>query len=937
MKKNLLHYFLLSWLLAMVGCSGKNNSVTIDVSSVFSIQGFNGGLIVSGEGPNGQSFIKSVFSGSSVNVVLPDGSWKINAVGWDGDTPFAGTPACGQSTFNLTSTSLNLLIKITEANCLSENFSGGAFITDFPVQTIHPLRVVTCGSFYYHYVSSEGEKITDKIKADNSPSIPSYFCHGLHPKDMQSWARSLKIIPLNKNIDGPVSSGTDAVCLNEINLGNGIAHSGIFNTDFRLPIKGLPLKVALYERSNCQQGIGEVSFLNGLQAGDPAKFDSLFDHHVEESDVLPAASRLFLPTDFLFRGWSPLYDLMPEFKCDGGVHCTALETSPVYDYFFEIDYGAGASNEHTFTFPGVDCEDIDVGGELVKTCNAKNPEEISVQPTTNCSDDLNDICRSPNKFFTLTVNGATKHIYFNGKKFYASEYRPIDYSPFWTPFEALFDKTLTNSPVSSVNENIQTFNMKLQDSLSLVVVSPKIPVLADRETLFSPISTDDGLSISLQTPVMLPPDARDQKEVLTMIHETMGGTGMPSTFMYNWNNGNWEDEQRDEFGKFTKIREFFSPRGPSLLFGDKDSCSDLAPQGVPEVRSISFAGKTYVVTISPATYPYEKKMTLKKDNVTESVVLFNCASKSGRLESVDEGTWNLDSYRSKEIITWTEDKFEFRSWQEKATLENGDKNEERLSYGAIYKTSPHSIEGRIIDYKWDRNEIDPYRIRSVRFSRDRSSATPFAYSYYFLNDSRLDNFFTTASLADEDQLDRAFSYQTFKEDKFDSPQFCSELYEFPFHFTGDTCTSAFVVPDPDNVSLNPQISLVDYQMIKPEIFKDEFARMGEIPVAWDQSDFQSPTLGVGTTKTGSGTYLIQGTKTIFADPGDFTGVNYVKLSLDGEKIEILTEGQLEDDGRYSYSFNSTQLTNGVHEVRAIFYDDQDRALAETRMSVYILN
>ncbi len=934
MKKNLLHYFVLSWLLAMVGCSGKNNSVTIDVSSVFSLEGFDGGLIVSGEGPNGQSFIKSVFSGSSVNVVLPDGSWKINAVGWDGGTPFAGTPACGQSTFNLTSTSLNILMKISEANCLSENFSGEAFITPAPIQTLHPLRIVTCGSFYSHSASE-----VTKITTSNSTTIPSNFCSGLHPLDMRSGARSLKIIPLNKNIDGPVSSGTDGFCLDESEM-----KPGIFNTNLQLPIKGLPLKVALYKRNGCQQGIGEVSFLNGLQAGDPAKFDSLFDHHVEESDVLPAANRLFLPTYGLFRGWSPLYHLMPEFKCEGGVHCTALETSPVYDYFFEIDYGASASNEHTFTFPGVDCEDIDVRGELVKTCNPDNQEEISVRPTTNCSDDLNDICRSPRKEFTLIVNRATKHIYFNGRKSYASEYRPIDYSPFWTPFEALFDKTLTNSPVSSVNENIQTFNMNLQDSLSLVVVSPQSPYLSEDESSFDPISTDDGLSISLQTPVMLPPNARDQKEVLTMIHETMGGTGMTSTFMYNWNNGNWEDEQRDEFGKITKIREFFSPRGPSLLFRDKDSCSELASQGVPEVRSISFADKTYVVTISPGTDSYEKKMTLEKDNVTESVMLFNCSSSSGRLESVDEGTWNLDSYRSKEIITWTEDNFEFYSWQAQAELENGDstfedgvKNEETLSYGAIYKKGPKSVEGRIMDYKWDRDAMDPYRIRSVRFSRDLDphAETPFAFSYYFLNDSRLDNLFTTETLTIEDSLDRAFSYQTFKEDKFDSPQFCSTQYIFPFSFIDTSCPMTFLAQNVVDL-FAPAITLLDYQKIRPEIFKDEFAHMGEIPVDWDQSDFQSPTLGVGT-KTGSGTYLIQETVTINAYPGDLAGVDHVELFFDGQNIEILTEGQLEDDGRYSYSFNSTGRTNGVHEVRAIFYDDQDSPLAETRMSVYILN
>jgi hypothetical protein len=933
LKKNLLHYFLLSWLLAMVGCSGKNNSVTIDVSSVFSIQGFNGGLIVSGEGPNGQSFIKSVFSGSSVSVVLPDGSWKINAVGWDGDTPFAGTPACGQSTFNLTSTSLNLLIKITEANCLSENFSGGAFTTDFPVQTIHPLRVVTCGSFYYHTVATPAEKIT----ADNSTSIPSDFCQGHHPTDMRSSVRSLKIIPLNKNIDGPVSSGSDALCLNESEL-----KFGIFNTNLQLPIKGLPLKVALFERSDCEGGLGEVNFLKGFQAGDPAQFDSLFDHKEQESLNLPAANRLFLPSEGLFRGWSPLYHLMPEFKCEGGVHCTALEEKSLYDYFYDIDYGDGASNEHSFTFPGASCEAIDVSGTLVKTCNAENSEEISVRPTTNCSEDLNSICRSPTNEFILSVNGVNKKIYFNGRKSYAFPYTPIDYSPFWTPFEAIFDKTRIHRPVTS--ETVNAYNVPSNsDSIRLVVVSPLSPPLVSEDpgVFQSILSTLDNAPISLRKPVMLPPNARDQKEVLSMIHETMGGTGLSSSFMYNWNNENNEDAQRDEFGKIRKIREFFSPRGPGLLFADKENCVDLASQDVPDIRSISFTENnvlsTYVVTISPGTDSYEKKMTLQKDNVIEAVVLFNCNS-GGRIESVDEGTWNLESYRNKEIITWTENKFEFYSWREQAKLDNGDstfedgvKNEETLSYGAIYKKGQNSVEGRIIDYRWDRDAMDPYRIRSVRFSRDRSltAITPFAFSYYFLSDSRLDNFFTSSSQADGDQLDRAYSYQTFKEDKFNSPQFCMTRYEFPFTFEETECPNTFYV---DTDPILSDITLVDYQMVNPAAFKPMFKNMGNMSINWDETDIQSASLGVGT-KTGTGTYLIQGSKLIFADPGETTGVDHVKLFFDGQDTGTMVEVQ----GQYQSTLNSLTRTNGIHELKAIFYGGDSTALTETRMQVYILN
>jgi hypothetical protein len=452
------------------------------------------------------------------------------------------------------------------------------------------------------------------------------------------------------------------------------------------------------------------------------------------------------------------------------------------------------------------------------------------------------------------------------------------------------------------------------------------------------LNNDDGTPISLRKPVMLPPNARDQKEVLTMIHETMGGTGLSSSFMYNWNNGNNEDAQRDEFGKIRKIRQFFSPQGPGLLFGDKENCSDLAYQNVPDVRSISFTDNnvlsTYVVTISPGTDSYEKKMTLEKDNVTESVMLFNCSSSSGRLESVDEGTWNLDSYRSKEIITWTEDNFEFYSWQAQAELENGDstfedgvKNEETLSYGAIYKKGGKSVEGRIIDYRWDRDAMDPYRIRSVRFSRDLVADSPFAFSYYFLSDSRLDNFFTSSYPADGDQLDRAYSYHTFKEEKFDTPQFCMAKYEFPFTFKETECPNTFsLVTD----SLLPDITLVDYQKIKPDIFKDEFAHMGEIPVDWDQSDFQSPTLGVGT-KTGSGTYLIQETVTIYADAGDLAGVDHVELFFDGQPLD---QGQLADN---RFSLDSKTKSNGTHEIKAIFYDGDNTALTETHMSVYILN
>jgi hypothetical protein len=332
-------------------------------------------------------------------------------------------------------------------------------------------------------------------------------------------------------------------------------------------------------------------------------------------------------------------------------------------------------------------------------------------------------------------------------------------------------------------------------------------------------------------------------------------------------------------------------------------------------------------------------MTLQKNNVTEAVVLFNCTS-GGRMESVNEGTWNLDSYRSKEIITWTDAKFEFYSWQAQAELENGDstfedgvKNEETLSYGAIYKKGGKSVEGRIIDYRWDRDAMDPYRIRSVRFSRDLVADSPFAFSYYFLSDSRLDNFFTSSYPADGDQLDRAYSYHTFKEDKFDSPQFCMARYEFPFTFKETECPNTFsLVTD----SLLPDITLVDYQMVNPADFKLMIAGMGEIEIDWDKKDIQSASLGVGT-KRGTGTYLIQGEEVlIFADPGDSTGVDHVKLFFDGNEIKELHQDQIVD-GRYQYSINSHQRTNGSHEIKAIFYDGDNTALTETHMYVYILN
>lgn len=104
MKALTIHTILTTSLLMLMGCGSKESNVSLKVTSGFALSsaGYTGGLVVSGKNSTGQRFVKTVFGGSSLSVVLPDGSWELSVVGWDGSAPainqppFSGTPYCGK-------------------------------------------------------------------------------------------------------------------------------------------------------------------------------------------------------------------------------------------------------------------------------------------------------------------------------------------------------------------------------------------------------------------------------------------------------------------------------------------------------------------------------------------------------------------------------------------------------------------------------------------------------------------------------------------------------------------------------------------------------------------------------------------------------------------------------------------------------------------------
>lgn len=911
MKALFIQLFLITTLLSLVGCGSKENSVSLKVSSSFAMTnaGYTGGLVVSGKNAIGQRFVKTVFGGTSLDIVLPDGAWDISVVGWDGSAPtagqapFDGVPYCGKASINLASNDASVSVKVNSANCLTSDFSGGAFVDTTPAQpVIHPLKIVTCGSFYKHNIFP-----ATKITAANAAGISSDFCSNVadHPLELKSRTKSIKLIPIDKSFNGAYSGqpANNPFCLTE--------SDGIFHLPQMIPVSGLPIQIALYEDSACQKQSTFLLFPDGLKDGYAPKFDSIFAHKGSDTNPVPSkANRLIISDNGLNRGWSPFYNQMPQMKCSTGFcgDFVALTSGPkysdaIFDFFMEVDYQGTVNEPQPINFPassdictavvaghpgsvsGVP-NSLDITGCSFSTSNDKGQITLMVKPQTGgtCSIEQNGICRSPTQKFMLLVNGEYKEIYFNGKKDYGTN-QPVQFGHLYVPVR---QATVSSScGIYNFLNITATSNNVLEPIIVCTPTSPPMLVakpyynptnksfqVDDSGTYYGQISFDDATTSEFKNLVMLPPDAREQRNLMSVIFESIGGTGFLESFKYDNNNNNGgDDDQSRAYGSIKRAREMFSPDGPGGVFGDAnpDVCSSTV--GTKQIRHTDKDGThDYEITVAnidgntstdakhvrplaycddvnlvpggcvvdaPSNYGrYEKSMLVKKDGVPNEIALFDCGvignpgvpTQSGRIESISNEYQEGKYRREKELIYWNTynqlyARFEIYSRQmESASSNYAVKSRDERRYEKVFKyqAAQDKIHGRVFRYSTNLDSSTSnisQNLTAARFQLYRPSSTwEYSYAFFDFHVPQTTDLFAASG-----------EYLALKQDIFMNNHFCGTNFRFPLPYTyAQNCsTTNFISTEPAPV----HGTFNNYEDIKGTAF-DPLMNAGYFPISW---------------------------------------------------------------------------------------------------------
>ncbi len=863
--------------------------------------GFTGGLVVSGKNSIGQRFVKTTFGGSSSNVVLPDGAWNLSVVGWDGAAPYSGDVYCGKSTINLASTDANKTVSVSKANCLTSDFSGGAFITPAAggATVIHPLRIVTCGSFYEHNAAGEINDIAGISAYSNYCTQPN------HPLDLRSQTKSIKFIPIDKNFNGPFASST-AVSSFCKTTSNG----SVFHLTEKIPVSGLPIQIAFYSDSACQDQNGFVLFPDGIKDGYPLKFDSLLKNILSDNDG-NAANQLFVSDNGMNRGWSPFYHLMPAMTCDKkfcGDFEAATTTPPkysdaIFDYFLEVKYSGTSDQALVFPASSDICNSVSaptlsgVGNYLdTPTClysvvNGKGKITVMVKPqvsSVDCDTSLNDICRSPDKRFVLSVGGQEREIYFSGKKDYGGSVQPV-------PFSHIPVGVLATTSTGCTGVLATQVSISLND-----VLSPEVSCLIStlfsntaKATLFAKpfynttnkvfhvdntansffgsMSYYDTANL-IQNLVMLPPSEQEQKQLMTLLFESIGGLGIPDTFKHDGNfNQNQENFNKDDemkaYGALQQARQFLSSAGLSGLFDHTATCANTV--GTKTITMMKQDGlHTMEITISnivgsnspdikfkrPKAYCYDgvlgdganclttenngyfdKSMTIKKDGIPEEIMLFDCGSTRGRLESLNRDQRYGQYRREKKLMFWNTtnilySRFEIYSREmESANSNFSNPNRNQRRFEKFHKAygSDNIITGRVYSYESNNyiyagvtNTQNLVRAARINLSKVNSNWA-YSYSFYNLNDSPT-NLFSTAN-----------PFAALKANNFSDTHFCGTNFTFPLTYAYDQDCSSAGFPFPAEASESPSVlgTFNTYNSVAPSEF-DPLMNNGFFPVSW---------------------------------------------------------------------------------------------------------
>lgn len=236
---------------------------------------------------------------NSVKLTLAKGIWNFSAIGWTGANQFSGSTQCDVLDIELKDDTQTVSLNVASSKCAHPQFgNASAYGNNF-----NPLRIITCGGLYTNMAGS----IVDDLTSASFCQAPNLAV------DLIDYAKSIKLeIP---NIQNGVITPGISVCLNS-------SSEGVFTTTHLLPTKRAPLKIKLYESTACDETnikdvMADYFFREGL-ASTYVKQDFYLN-------PVNSITNLFLPSNFLKRGYNSLLSLLPKIDCNGSA-CFNLPT-----------------------------------------------------------------------------------------------------------------------------------------------------------------------------------------------------------------------------------------------------------------------------------------------------------------------------------------------------------------------------------------------------------------------------------------------------------------------------------------------------------------------------------------------------------------------------------------------------------------------------------
>jgi hypothetical protein len=269
-----------------------NSALTASNSS------FTGGLVIMGKSAKSKFVVPIAYStgtSSAVTLDLDKDTWDFWAVGWSGTGLFEGIAKCDALIgVSISQDSQTVNLKLTDTNCanMTSFFGENAY---YNAGTFKPFHLITCGVFYTDMTFTTEIQGTTSYNYCQTPTISEEFT--LHAK-----AFKLEIAGVVGTT--PTTSLSECFPLT----------SGFNLTSKNLPVRGLPVRITLYNDTVCSdstKAIARYLFASGISNGS-TEFDSVVGNE-------PGYTKLFLPGKTTRRafGINSFASLLPQIDFSG--------------------------------------------------------------------------------------------------------------------------------------------------------------------------------------------------------------------------------------------------------------------------------------------------------------------------------------------------------------------------------------------------------------------------------------------------------------------------------------------------------------------------------------------------------------------------------------------------------------------------------------------